>query len=153
SDNGGLHVPEGGHPPPVRSTPWRAGKGFLYEGGLRVPLLLRWPGVIRAGARVAAPVALTDLMPTLIEAAGREVARSTGPLDGASMLPLLRGEPPPARALGWHFPHYTNQGSRPAGAWRDGPWKLLEHYEDGRRELFNLDDDPSETRDLSTAEP
>src|SRR5439155_262536 len=98
-----------------------------------------------------APAINTDLMPTLLELAGLESPRN---LDGASYARLLRGAGDPSpRPLFWHFPHYTNQGSRPAGAVRDGDWKLIEHYEDGRSELFNLRQDPGETTDLAGREP
>jgi arylsulfatase A-like enzyme len=151
SDNGGLHVPEGRDDPPTHNTPFRAGKGFLYEGGLRVPLIVRWPGRIKAGTVTATPVVNTDLMPTLLELVGREPPRD---LDGVSVARLLGGAGDlPPRALFWHFPHYTNQGSRPAGAVRAGDWKLIEHYEDGRVELFNLAQDPGETTDLAAREP
>ncbi len=150
SDNGGLHVPELRDDPPTHNTPFRAGKGFLYEGGLRVPLIVRWPGRVPAGVVTQAPVVNTDLMPTLLEMAGLEAP--TG-LDGVSFARLLRGAgDPPARPLFWHFPHYTNQGSRPAGAVREGDWKLIEHYEDGHVELFNLARDPGETTDLAAQE-
>jgi arylsulfatase A-like enzyme len=150
SDNGGLHVLEVAKAPATHNTPFRAGKGFLYEGGLRIPLLVRWPGRIRPGV-VDAPVVNTDWTPTLLELAG---VKTDAPFDGRSLAGLLvRGEPAPARPFFWHFPHYTNQGSRPAGAVRDGDWKLVEHYEDGRLELFDLASDPSETRDLSAKEP
>ena len=151
SDNGGLHVPEGRDDPPTHNTPFRAGKGFLYEGGLRVPLLIRWPDRIKAGAVAAVPVVNTDLMSTLLELAGVRPPRG---LDGASYARWLTGgAKPPARPLFWHFPHYTNQGSRPGGAVRQGDWKLIEHYEDGRLELFHLGRDPGEAQDLSAREP
>jgi arylsulfatase A-like enzyme len=153
SDNGGLHVLESPGTPATHNTPYRAGKGYLYEGGLREPLLVRWPGAVPAGSVCDTPVVLTDLVPTLLEAAGIDTAKSAGPLDGASIVRLLRGEPMPARALFWHFPNYTNQGSRPAGAIRDADWKLIEHFEDGRVELYNLAADVSETKDLASAEP
>lgn len=150
SDNGGLHVNEGRDDPATHNTPFCAGKGFLYEGGLRIPLIVRWPKRIKAGAVANAPVINTDLMPTLLELAGVEIPRG---LDGVSYAPLLTGSgAPAARPLFWHFPHYTNQGSRPAGAVREGDWKLIEHYEDGRLELFHLVRDPSETKDLSGVE-
>ena len=151
SDNGGLHVPEGRDDPPTHNTPFRAGKGFLYEGGLRVPLIVRWPGRIRPGQVTAVPLVNTELMPTLLELTGLEVPPG---LDGSSFASLLRGgREPPTRALFWHFPHYTNQGGRPAGAVREGDWKLIEHYEDGRIELFDLAHDPGEMHDLSKDEP
>jgi arylsulfatase A-like enzyme len=151
SDNGGLHVPEGPHTPATHNTPFRAGKGFCYEGGLRVPLLLRWPGKVKAAATVDAAVVSTDWVPTLLAVAGLPPPEQ---LDGVSLAGLLtRGEALPARPLFWHLPHYTNQGGRPAGALRAGDWKLVEHYEDGRCELFNLAHDPGESTDLGAREP
>src|SRR5205807_1687409 len=130
---------------------FRAGKGYLYEGGLRVPLMVRWPGHVPAERVVDTPVINTDWLPTLAEIAG---ARTPRVLVGVCIASLLfgRGQPKP-RPFYWHFPHYTNQGSQPAGAIRDGDWKLVEHYEDGRVELFNLAKDISETIDLSSREP
>jgi arylsulfatase A-like enzyme len=152
SDNGGLHVPEGQHERVTHNTPFRAGKGFLYEGGLRIPLLVRWPGKIAAGQVLHQPVINTDWLPTLLELAG--LSAPAHGLDGVSFAGLLVGKPPPAsRAFFWHFPHYTNQGSRPGGAVRDGDWKLVEHYEDGRVELFDLASDPGEATDLAAREP
>lgn len=151
SDNGGLHVPEGPHPAITHNTPFRAGKGFLYEGGLRVPLIVCWPGRVPAGRVVDAPVVNTDWLPTLLELAGRPVPAD---LDGVSLAALLTGRgPAPRRPLFWHFPHYTNQGGRPGGAVREGDWKLIEHYEDGRVELFNLAQDLGETNNLAAREP
>jgi arylsulfatase A-like enzyme len=153
SDNGGLHVLEFPGTPATHNRPFRAGKGYLYEGGLRVPLIVRWPEVVAAGRTCRAPVVLTDLVPTLLEAAGVAVSQAVGPLDGESLMPLLRGESLPARTLTWHFPNYTNQGGRPAGAIREGDWKLVEQFEDGSVELFNLAEDEGETKNLATAEP
>lgn len=153
SDNGGLHVLELPGTPATHNTPFRAGKGFLYEGGLRVPLLVRWPGTVPADRVVDAPVVLTDLLPTLLEAAGIDPAKSVGPLDGTSLLGLWRGERLPDRPLFWHFPHYSNQGGRPAGAIRSGDWKLVESFEDGGLELYNLAEDVGEVRNLAAAEP
>ena len=138
SDNGGLHVLESPGTPATHNRPFRAGKGYLYEGGLREPLIVRWPGTVAAGSTCDTPVVLTDLMPTLLEAAGIDPAKTVGPLDGVSIVKLLRGESAAARTLYWHFPNYTNQGGRPAGAIRDGDWKLVEQFEDGSVELFNL---------------
>jgi arylsulfatase A len=150
SDNGGLHVPEGPHRTVTQNAPFRAGKGFLCEGGLRIPLVVRWPGHVPAGRVVDTPVVLTDCLPTLLELAGRPVPAN---LDGLSLASCLAGREPPPRAFFWHFPHYTNQGSRPAGAVREGDWKLIEHYEDGRLELFNLARDISEKSNLADQEP
>lgn len=150
SDNGGLHVLESPDSPATHNTPFRAGKGFVYEGGVRVPLIVCWPAAI-AGCRVVQdPVITTDLVPTLVELCGLE---APDVCDGASLASVLvRGDALPPRALFWHQPHYSNQGGRPAGAVREGPWKLIEHYEDGRIELYNLERDAGETADLSAAE-
>ena len=147
SDHGGLHVPEGPHPRITHNTPFRAGKGFLYEGGLRVPLIVRWPGKIQAGAIVDTPVINTDWLPTLLETAGISVPSH---LDGMSVLPVLLGRDGGGdRPFCWHFPHYTNQGSQPAGAIRKGDWKLIENYEDGRLEALQSADDAGEKNDLA----
>ncbi len=148
-DNGGLHVPEGANTPATHNTPFRAGKGFLYEGGIRVPALVRWPDKAPAGKTVATPVHGTDWTPTILEACRVKA----GPFDGVSLVGLLKGGDLPARTLYWHFPHYSNQGGRPGGAARAGDWKLIEWYEDGRVELFDLARDPGETTDLAAREP
>jgi len=153
SDNGGLHVLESGETPATRNAPFRAGKGYLYEGGLREPLLVRWPKVVPAGQVCDTPVVLTDLVPTLLEAARIEAAKTVGPLDGVSLMPLFRGGELPPRRLFWHFPNYTNQGGRPAGAIRDGSWKLIEQFEDGSLELYDLAADVGETKNLAATEP
>jgi arylsulfatase A-like enzyme len=151
SDNGGLHVLEGPHTPSTHNTPYRAGKGFCYEGGIRVPLMVRWPGKVKAGTVVDTPVISTDWPPTLLALTG---VAPPGKLDGVSLADLLlQGKAPAPRPLCWHMPHYMNQGSRPSGAIRAGDWKLIEHYEDGRCELFNLANDPGETTDVSAKEP
>jgi arylsulfatase A-like enzyme len=151
SDNGGLHVLETPNTPSTHNTPFRAGKGFCYEGGLRVPLIARWPGKVKAGTVVDTPVMATDWLPTLLTIADVKPPEN---LDGVSLFGVLTGsEGLTSRALCWHFPHYTNQGGRPAGVIRQGDWKLMEHYEDGRCELFNLAQDLSETTDLSAKEP
>ncbi|AMV40713.1 sulfatase [Planctomyces sp. SH-PL62] len=151
SDNGGLHVLEGGEVA-THNTPFRAGKGYLYEGGLRVPLIVAWPGRIPA-AVIDEPTVNMDFTPTLLELCGAP-APTEPELDGASIAERLRGGPPaPPRSFPFHFPHYTNQGSRPAGSLREEDWKLIEHYEDGRLELFDLAADPGEQTDLAAAQP
>lgn len=151
SDNGGLHLPEGGHQKITDNSPFRAGKGHLYEGGVRVPLIARWPGRVPAGRVADAPVINTDWLPTLLELAAAPVPKN---LDGESFAALLTGGPGRARKFFWHFPHYTNQGGRPGGAMRDGDWKYLEHYDTGaaRAELYDLARDPGETNNLATQE-
>jgi len=151
SDNGGLHVPEGPHPRVTHNTPFRAGKGYVYEGGLRIPLIVRWPGRVPAGKVTEEPVINTDWVPTLLELAGQPPP--TG-LDGISFAAGLSGRGPyPQRSFFWHFPHYTNQGSRPSGAMRDGPWLMVEFYDEEKAELYNLAADMSETHDLAAEQP
>jgi arylsulfatase A-like enzyme len=150
SDNGGLHVPEGPHKIVTHNTPYRAGKGYMYEGGLRIPLIVRWPGKIPAWRTNDIPVINTDWTPTLCAIAG---ARTTQ-LDGLDIgTQLFARTQPVARKLFWHFPHYTNQGGRPAGAVRDGDWKLILNYEDDSTELYNLATDIGETNNLAAQQP
>jgi arylsulfatase A-like enzyme len=156
SDNGGLATAEGA---PTSNLPLRAGKGFVYEGGIRVPLLVRWPGVVAAGSRSDVPTTTLDLAATLVDAAGCELPAGHV-LDGASLRPVLDGAGvPEPRDLVWHYPHYANQGSRPAGAIiagdgpRPGSEKLVEHFEDGRVELFDLQSDPGERHNLAATRP
>ena len=153
SDNGGLHVPELREDAATHNSPFRAGKGYLYEGGLRIPLIVRLPGVVPAGKIIDTPVINTDWLPTLLDLCN--VPFDPKNSDGVSLAPLLRGGEFSAstRPLMWHFPHYTNQGGRPAGAIRVADWKLIEHYEDGRVELFNLAHDLAEEHDLAAKEP
>ncbi len=153
SDNGGLHVLEFPSTPATHNTPFRAGKGYVYEGGLREPLIVRWPGMITAGKTIETPVVLTDLVPTLLEAAGMNLSKTVGPLDGISLIPLLRDGKAPQRSLTWHFPNYTNQGGRPAGAIRSEQWKLIENFEDGSLELYDLSSDPGEQKNLAAQDP
>ena len=151
SDNGGLHVPEGPHRRITHNAPFRAGKGFLYEGGLRIPLIVRWPGHVPAGRVVDAPTVNTDWLPTLLELAGQPVPAG---LDGSSIAGLLTGQgEAPARRFFWHFPHYDNQGGRPGGAVRDGEWKLVEYYDSGQAELYHLGTDAGETKDVASEHP
>ena len=152
SDNGGLHVPELKDDPPTHNTPWRAGKGFVYEGGIRVPLIVRWPGTVKPGTISDVPAISTDWTPTFLNIVKLKPETE---LDGVSLLRAFEGMGVPARNLYWHVPHYTNQGSRPAGAIRDGNtgWKLVVNYEDGSHELYNLTADPGETRDIANSRP
>jgi arylsulfatase A-like enzyme len=146
SDNGGLHVHEFAGSPATHNTPYRAGKGYLYEGGLRVPTILRWPGRIKP-AVVDRPLVNTDWLPTLLALAG--VPAPEG-LDGVNVAAELTGDAAPAeRTFYWHFPHYNNQGGRPAGAVREGDWKFVVHYDTGVAELYNLKDDIAETTNLA----
>ncbi|QDT14950.1 sulfatase [Alienimonas californiensis] len=148
SDNGGLSVSEGPHTPATTNAPLRAGKGYLYEGGIREPLIVAGPGVAE-GETCDVPVISNDLRATFLSAAGES---QIDPRDGASLNSLL-AEPTThemqPRPLFWHYPHFSNQGGSPGGAVLDGQWKLIERYEDGALELYNLKQDPSETRNLA----
>ena len=153
SDNGGLATLEGPHTPATSNAPLREGKGFLYEGGIRVPLIVRWPAGIKPQQTTDVPVSGVDLLPTLAELCG---IRLPDAVDGQPFATLLRDEnrgKTSRPALFWHYPHYSNQGGKPGGAIRDGDWKLIEFYEDGRRELFNVKSDASESRNLAAQEP
>jgi arylsulfatase A len=149
SDNGGLRH-EGRDPVPFTdNSPLRAGKGHLYEGGVRVPLIIAAPGKFKAGMKVDAPACSIDLYPTLMETLGE---KAPADIDGKSLVPLMKGGKFEREALYWHYPHYSNQGGPPSGSIREGNWKLIEFYEDGRLELFDLKKDPSETRNLAVKE-
>ncbi len=146
SDNGGLRYEGKSAKPVTDNAPARNGKGHLYEGGIRVPLLIRWPGVTKPGTQSATPVITPDLFATVAEIAG---TKSRQTIDGRSLVPLLRGGRIAEGPLFWHYPHYSNQGGEPAGAIRDGEWKLIEFYEDGRLELFHLQSDAGERLNLA----
>jgi arylsulfatase A len=144
SDNGGVRY-QATQPKPIsNNSPLRAGKGHLFEGGIREPLMIRWPGITRPGTVIDTPVSSIDFLPTICEVVGSQAEK----VDGRSLLPLLRGNKMPERSLFWHYPHYSDQGGKPAGAVRLGDWKLIEFYEDGWLELFNLAADPGEQRNL-----
>ena len=172
SDNGGLATADWPLTPPTVNGSLREGKGHLYEGGIRVPLIVRWPGKIRAGTVCETPVTSVDFLPTILELCGVEqasladllisqnaAATSHGgkddapPRDGVSLTPLLRQTGTIRReALYWHYPHYSPQHGRPSGAIRVGDYKLIVFYEDYRRELYNLQSDPAETTNLAEQE-
>jgi len=150
SDNGGLATAEGS---PTCNKPLLEGKGWMYEGGTREPLLVKWPGVTKAGSTCAAPVTSPDFYPTLLEMAGLAPLPNQH-VDGESLVPLLRGGSVMKRdAIFWHYPHYSNQGDTPGSSVRMGDWKLIEYFEDGRLELYNLREDVGETKNLAAGEP
>lgn len=161
SDNGGVGGYEAAGLKGVKgitdNAPLRSGKGSLYEGGVRVPYLFAWPGTIAPGRTSDAPINSVDLYPTLLELTG--ASPPAQPLDGTSYAALLKGASPPARGpLFWHFPGYLGASGNqwrttPAGAIRAGDWKLVEFFEDGHAELYNLRDDPSERHDLAASNP
>jgi arylsulfatase A-like enzyme len=149
SDNGGeSNVTVNG--------PLRGGKSMLYEGGIREPLIVRWPARINGGRVCDVPVSVVDFFPTFAQIAGAAMPDSQ-PFDGVSMLPLMMDDAPPRRArpLVWHYPlakpHFL--GGRSAGAILDGDWKLIEFYDAASIELYNLSDDPAEKTDLSALKP
>jgi arylsulfatase A-like enzyme len=153
SDNGGaVHF---GKPPATSNLPLRNGKGTAYEGGLRVPLLVKAPGHTRTGGVCHTPVISTDFFPTLLELAGADKSAATSAVDGVSFVPLLDGgQDLPRDGLFWHYPHYWNSGKvSPYSVARVGDWKLIRFYESGREELYNLNSDLSEKNDLSLSHP
>ena len=161
SDNGGVYGTSS-------MEPLRGGKGMLYEGGIRVPFVVRWPGRVRPGGTNSEPVTGLDLYPTLMEIAGVEPPTNLK-LDGKSLVPLLEEGPGFCRtAVFWHFPAYLPRSlpgkdlagardvwfrTRPCSAVRAGDWKLIEYFEDGVLELYNLREDIGEKNNLVTAKP
>jgi arylsulfatase A-like enzyme len=154
SDNGGFLGDE--KDDATINTPLRAGKGHSYEGGIRVPTIVRWPGVTPAGRETAEPTSSIDFYPTLLAAAGApgDEAHNAG-VDGISLVPLLKD---PSTTLGrealyWHYPHYSPQEGLPSGAIRVGDLKLVEFFEDMHVELYDLSQDIGESQDLSGEMP
>ena len=145
SDNGGLSTAEG-HP--TSNLPLRGGKGWLYEGGIREPMIIRAPDVTKPGSVCEIPVMSTDFYPTLLDLAELPLLPQQH-RDGMSLVPLLKGEALARGPVFWHYPHYGNQGGAPGGAVRDGDWKLIEWYEDGALELYNLAEDIGEKNNLA----
>lgn len=147
SDHGGMSTLYGG---PTSNEPYRAGKGWLYEGGLRVPYIVRYPGVSMPGHVSDSLVNLLDFYPLVASAVG---AKPRHLVDGVDITPALKGATVDRRAFYWHYPHYSPQGGFPGGAILEGDYKLIQRYEDGRVHLYNLVTDPSETQDISDKKP
>ena len=153
----------GAHGGQTLSRPLRGSKGMFYEGGIRVPFIIKWPGVTKAGSENATPIIGSDLFPTLVEVI--EGKPFENKFDGLSLVPLFKGGALPERALYWHFPAYLQSykadrafedshdkpwfRSAPVGVIRKGDWKLLEFFEHGDIELYNLKDDIAERNNLS----
>lgn len=157
SDNGGLCTLGGGRKKaggPTCNLPLRASKGWLYEGGIRVPLIIRLPGAKSVGTTTAYPATSMDLYPSLLNLAGLD-PRPTQHVDGHSLLELIQGNHPPTRrpTLYWHYPHYHGSTWTPGAAIRDAQWKLVEFYHYGGHELYDLSKDPGETNNLATTNP
>lgn len=145
SDNGGTRV--------SINQPLRGVKGSLYEGGVRVPTCMRWPGMIAAGTKSLTPITSVDFLPTFAELAGVSLPAGQ-PVDGESFAPLIKGRPAfDDRAIFWHYPLYLAGRATPASAIRKGDWKLIEFFEDGRVELYNVATDTSESRNMADAVP
>ena len=152
SDNGGLASYYPGAA--TSEAPLRAGKGWLYEGGIRVPLIVRWPGKVPANTENGSLISSPDFYPTLLEMAGIE-SDSAQEIEGMSFWSALSDqEELTDRTLYWHWPHYSNHGQQsPGGAIREGDYKLIEYYENNTRQLFNLREDVEEMNDLVEQEP
>ena len=150
SDNGGLSTSEG-HP--TSNLPLRAGKGWLYEGGIREPMIIKWPGKETMGQVENTPVTSTDFYPTILEMAQLPL-RPDQHVDGVSLVPLVnKGTKINRDAIYWHYPHYGNQGGTPGAAIRQGDYKLIEYFEDKPVELFNLTKDVNEQTNLAELMP
>jgi arylsulfatase A-like enzyme len=146
SDNGGLATAEGS---PTCNAPLAEGKGWMYEGGTREPLIIHWPRVVAPGTTCKVPVTSPDFYPTLLEMAGLDSLPEQH-FDGISIFRLLTGEAVLDReAIFWHYPHYGNQGGTPGSALRSGDHKLIHFFEDNRLELYNLRADIGENHNLA----
>ncbi len=149
SDNGGLSVREvpafAKHTPPTDNGMLREGKGYVYEGGIREPLIVRWPKVIKKTQINSTPVIGQDFYNTFMDMVKIEEKTS----DGVSLLPIFKGDSISRRGLLWHLPHYSPQHGKPSTAYREGDWKVIHFYEDDRYELYNVKNDVSESNDLS----
>jgi arylsulfatase A len=172
SDNGGMSAANFGNPArniqPVQlnkafstsNLPLRGGKGWMYEGGIREPMLVYWPGQGLHGVTSDVPVTSTDFYSTILDMVGLDAKpRGMNGIDGSSLVPILKGEAAETarlreKPLFWHFPHYSNHGAQPpGGAVRFGDYKLIEYYENNTVQLFNIKMDASEQHDLAKTEP
>ena len=149
SDNGGV---SSGDAYSTSNLPLRGGKGRQWEGGIRVPLLIQIPDSNNKGTICDVPVSGADFYPTFLDMAGISLIPQQH-VDGVSVKPLLEGKAIAPRALYWHYPHYGNQGGEPSSIIRDGDWKLIHYYEDGRNELYNLKIDETESEPLNIQYP
>ena len=146
SDNGGVSAGDG---KATSNLPLRGGKGRQWEGGIREPFYIKWPGHGN-GKQNNTPVIGTDFYPTLLEIAGIE-SKPNQHVDGVSLVPLLNGKTIEQRSLYWHYPHYGNQGGDPSSIVMQGDWKLINYHESGRNELYNIHEDVGEANDVSVS--
>lgn len=153
SDNGGMATSNLAEQIPTSNAPLLTGKGYLYEGGIRVPLIFRWPGTIKEGSISEVPVTGTDLYPTFLDMAGLKPLPAQH-RDGISLKPLLSGKSLDRRPLFWYYPHYSGGlGGRPSAAIRDGDYKLIHFFENNRTELYHIERDREEDAELSEKFP
>ncbi len=152
SDNGGLSTLGRGRSGPGCNLPLRASKGWLYEGGVREPTIIRAPGVTMPGSVSKKPIVSMDFFPTMLELAGLP-SRPGLHIDGKSLIKQLQGDDSGQRTLYWHYPHYHGSGWKPGASIRDGDWKLIEFYHYDKFELYNLATDPGEQKNLAQKEP
>ena len=146
SDNGGV---TSGDNFSTNQLNLRGGKGYQWEGGLRVPYFIYVPWMLQEGVKNEVPVSGADLFPTLLDLADIPL-QPEHHADGVSLEPLLKGKRIAERPLYWHYPHYGNQGGEPVSIMRKGNWKIIHYWEDGHTELYDLNSDLGETNDLST---
>jgi arylsulfatase A-like enzyme len=148
SDNGGLSTSEGS---PTCNYPLRTGKGWLYEGGIRIPLIIRIPGIGKKHGEITTPVSSIDYFPTIAELTGTKLKNDK--IDGVSIVGLIKDGTLSERPLFWHYPHYSNQGVEPGSAVRLGKYKLIDNFEKGKQELYDLSKDISELNDIASSNP
>ena len=148
SDNGGV---TSGDNYSTNNNPLKGGKGYQWEGGIRVPYMISVPWLKQYGEKNNTPVAGSDFFPTILDLAGVALQPKSH-VDGKSIVPLLNGKTIEERPLYWHYPHYGNQGGRPVSIIRKGDWKLIHYWEDGHDELYHLSKDIHEDIDLATSE-
>jgi arylsulfatase A-like enzyme len=152
SDNGGLSTLQRGRFGPGCNLPLRAGKGWLYEGGVREPTIIRAPGVTQPGSVSHKPMVSMDFFPTMLDLAGLPLQPKRH-IDGQSLMPQLKGNDSGMRTFYWHYPHYHGSAWKPGASIRDGDWKLIEFYHYKNHELYNLANDPGERHNLAKAKP
>lgn len=160
SDNGGLAAEPDWRDgtPHTQNAPLNSGKGSAYEGGIREPMIVSWPGKVKPQTRCDKYVIIEDFYPTILEMAGIRNYKTVQEIDGRSFVPLLTGtgDPSKGRSLYWNFPNLWGNTGPGIGATctvRDGDWKLIYYYETGKKELFNITEDIGETNDLSSTHP